>query len=80
MTDELVPVRPDIAARAHVDAAKYRAMYQHASRAPETFWADQAKRLEWIQIPHQDQGHQLQGRCVDQVVRGRRSECLGVLP
>jgi acetyl-CoA synthetase len=51
MTDELVPVRSDIATRAHVDAAKYRAMYEHAARAPETFWAEQAKRLEWVRFP-----------------------------
>jgi acetyl-CoA synthetase len=51
MTDELVPVRSDIATRAHVDAAKYRAMYEHAAGAPETFWAEQAKRLEWVRFP-----------------------------
>jgi acetyl-CoA synthetase len=51
MTNELFAVRPAIAARAHVDAVKYRAMYEHASRAPETFWAEQAKRLEWVKFP-----------------------------
>ena len=51
MANEQVPVRPDIAARAHVDAAKYRAMYEHASHAPETFWAEQAKRLGWVKFP-----------------------------
>ena len=24
---------------------------EHASRAPETFWAEQAKRLEWVRFP-----------------------------
>jgi acetyl-CoA synthetase len=51
MDNELFAVRPAIAARAHVDAAKYRAMVEHASRAPETFWAEQAKRLEWVRFP-----------------------------
>jgi acetyl-CoA synthetase len=51
MDNELFAVRPAIAARAHVDAAKYRAMVEHASRAPEIFWAEQAKRLEWVRFP-----------------------------
>ena len=51
MDNELFAVRPTIAARAHVDAAKYRAMVEHASRAPEIFWAEQAKRLEWVRFP-----------------------------
>ena len=51
MDNELFAVKPAIAARAHVDAAKYRAMVEHASRAPQVFWAEQAKRLEWVRFP-----------------------------
>jgi acetyl-CoA synthetase len=45
------PVKPSIAARAHVDAAKYRAMYEQAASDPDTFWAGQAKRVDWITPP-----------------------------
>jgi acetyl-CoA synthetase len=51
MDNELFAVKPAIAARAHVDAAKYRAMVEQASRAPQIFWAEQAKRLEWVRFP-----------------------------
>lgn len=51
MANELFPVRPDIAARAHVDAAKYQVMQEQASRAPDAFWAQQAQRLAWVQFP-----------------------------
>jgi acetyl-CoA synthetase len=45
------PVKPSIAAHAHVDAARYRAMYDQAASDPDTFWAAQAKRLDWIKPP-----------------------------
>jgi acetyl-CoA synthetase len=45
------PVKPSIAARAHVDAAKYRAMFEQALHDPDTFWAAQSKRVDWIKKP-----------------------------
>jgi acetyl-CoA synthetase len=45
------PVKPSIAARAHVDAAQYRAMYEQAATDPDTFWAAQARRVDWIKPP-----------------------------
>ncbi len=48
---ETIPVRPEIAAHAHVDAAKYRAMVERAARAPDAFWAEQAKRIPWMKAP-----------------------------
>ncbi|MBN9562106.1 MAG: acetate--CoA ligase [Alphaproteobacteria bacterium] len=55
MTDarepEIIPVKPEIAAKAHVNAAKYREMYERAARAPDAFWAEQAKRIAWIKAP-----------------------------
>ncbi|SDF84090.1 acetyl-coenzyme A synthetase [Onishia taeanensis] len=45
------PVRDDIAANAWVDNAKYLAMYQQSVDDPEGFWAEQAKRLDWIKAP-----------------------------
>jgi acetyl-CoA synthetase len=45
------PVKPSIAARAHVDDAKYQAMFAQASHDPDTFWAAQARRVDWIKPP-----------------------------
>ncbi|PXX98463.1 acetate--CoA ligase [Halomonas sp. LBP4] len=45
------PVRDDFAANAHADWAKYQAMYQQSLDDPEGFWAEQAKRLDWIKAP-----------------------------
>ena len=45
------PVKPSIAARAHVDADRYRAMYEQAAGDPDTFWAREAKRVDWIKAP-----------------------------
>ncbi|PMR70061.1 acetate--CoA ligase [Halomonas heilongjiangensis] len=45
------PVRDDFAANAHADRAKYQAMYQQSLDDPEGFWAEQAKRLDWIKAP-----------------------------
>src|SRR5580658_2920731 len=50
--DALVfPVKPEIAAHAHVTAEGYRTMYEHATRDPDGFWAEQAKRIAWIKPP-----------------------------
>ena len=39
---------PETIARAHVDAAKYDAMYAASMDDPEAFWGEQGKRLDWI--------------------------------
>ena len=36
-------------ARAHIDAAKYESMYAAAAENPESFWAEEGKRIDWIQ-------------------------------
>ncbi|MGH7156406.1 MAG: AMP-binding protein, partial [Acetobacteraceae bacterium] len=48
---QVIPVRPEIAAHAHVNDARYREMYHQAARDPDTFWAEQARRLAWIKPP-----------------------------
>ncbi|MFP4045372.1 MAG: acetate--CoA ligase [Rhodosalinus sp.] len=40
-------------ARAHVDAAAYERMYAQSVSDPETFWAREAQRLDWIKAPTQ---------------------------
>ena len=48
---ELYPVPDDLAARAHMDRAAYDAARIAARQKPDAFWAEQAKRLDWIQPP-----------------------------
>ena len=44
----LFPVPESIAGRAHIDAARYEAMYAHSVADPEGFWAEQARELlQW---------------------------------
>ncbi|MGG5809843.1 acetate--CoA ligase [Falsiroseomonas sp. CW058] len=51
MTDSLIAVKPEIAARAHIDAARYKAMYETAEKDPDAFWAKEAQRIAWIKAP-----------------------------
>jgi acetyl-CoA synthetase len=44
-------VRADFAARAYVDQAGYRARYERAARDPDGYWAEEAKRIAWMQPP-----------------------------
>ncbi|MDR5897490.1 acetate--CoA ligase [Halomonas vilamensis] len=46
------PVRDDIAANTWADEKTYAAMYQRSVDDPEGFWAEQAKRLDWIKAPN----------------------------
>ena len=39
---------PDMIANAHVDAAKYDAMYNASINNPEDFWKEQGGRVDWI--------------------------------
>ncbi|MDQ2892679.1 MAG: AMP-binding protein, partial [Pseudomonadota bacterium] len=45
------PVSGDWATDARVDAAAYDRLYAAAARDPDTFWLDQAKRLDWTSPP-----------------------------
>jgi acetyl-CoA synthetase len=47
----LFPVRPEVAAHAHVTIERYRDMYEHANRDPDGFWASQARRIAWMKAP-----------------------------
>ena len=48
MSQDIYPVTPEIAAAAHIDAAKYDAMYRQSIEDPDAFWGEQGKRLDWI--------------------------------
>ena len=47
----LFHVPPATAADAHVDAKALRLMTNHAATDPNAFWAEQAKRLDWMRFP-----------------------------
>ncbi len=42
------PPSADLAANAHVDLARYDAMYAASIADPDTFWGEQGKRVDWI--------------------------------
>ena len=48
MSEILIPVPAEWKRRAFIDAAKYEEMYQASIRDPEMFWAQEARKLEWI--------------------------------
>src|SRR4051812_32476933 len=49
--DTLIAVKPEIAARAHIDAGKLAAMTARAKSDPDGFWRDEAARIAWIKQP-----------------------------
>ncbi len=51
MTDEMFHVKPDLAASAHVNAARHGLMTNHALHDPDSFWLEQARRLDWFRMP-----------------------------
>jgi len=45
---KIYDVKPDIAAKAHINAETYKTLYQRSIEKPETFWAEQAEQfLVW---------------------------------
>jgi acetyl-CoA synthetase len=58
---QVIAVRPEIAAKAHVTAEQYREMYERAARAPDAFWAEQARRIAWIEPPTQIKNTSFEG-------------------
>ena len=42
------PPSDEFAANAHVDAARYEAMYRASVEDPDAFWAEHGRRLDWI--------------------------------
>src|SRR5205814_10150887 len=48
MSEKTYDVSADWAKRAWVDDAKYREMYARSVKDPNGFWAEHAKRIDWI--------------------------------
>jgi len=49
--DALIAVKPEIASKARVDEARYRAMCDEAARDPEGFWRKEMRRIAWMREP-----------------------------
>jgi acetyl-CoA synthetase len=47
MNDKIYEVPADWRKRAYIDDANYREMYAASIRDPDSFWAEQAKRIHW---------------------------------
>ncbi len=47
MTDTVYPVPAATAARTRVTAGRYAELYAHSISQPESFWAEQGRRLQW---------------------------------
>jgi len=48
MSDKIYDVPADWRKRAYVDDAKYKDLYARSIKDPNGFWAEQAKRIDWI--------------------------------
>ena len=48
MNAKTYPVSSEWAARAHIDKVQYDQMYRRSVEDPDVFWAEQAKRIDWI--------------------------------
>src|SRR3569623_2049325 len=51
MSEKIYDVPAEWAKRAWVDEAKYKDMYARSIADPNAFWAEQAKRVDWMQAP-----------------------------
>jgi acetyl-CoA synthetase len=47
-SEKLYPVSAEWASRAYVDEAKYNAMYEASVKAPDAFWGEHGKRIDWM--------------------------------
>src|SRR5215216_2979356 len=52
MSEKIYDVTADWSKRAWVDEAKYREMYARSVSDPNGFWAEQARRVDWIKPFH----------------------------
>jgi acetyl-CoA synthetase len=48
---ERIPPPPDAIRNTHCTAAQYDALYRQSLDDPDTFWAEQAKRIDWVTAP-----------------------------
>ncbi len=49
--NDVVAIKPEIEAGALINKAQYEDMYARAAAAPDAFWAEECKRIDWIKPP-----------------------------
>ena len=77
MSDKIYDVPPEWKKRAFIDEAKYQAMYRQSVEDPDGFWAEQAKRIDWIKPFTKVKNTIVRARQrLDQLVRGRHAQRL----
>ncbi|MFD2190904.1 acetate--CoA ligase [Pistricoccus aurantiacus] len=48
---DIYPVRDEFAQQAWIDRDAYQKLYRQSIDDPDSFWAEQAKRIDWIKTP-----------------------------
>ena len=48
---DIYPVPEDFKQRAHLDQADYENVYRASVEDPEAFWAETARRIDWLRFP-----------------------------
>ncbi|MGB8634777.1 MAG: acetate--CoA ligase [Rhodanobacteraceae bacterium] len=51
MSSSIHRVPAELAEHARINASQYRELYQKSIENPEAFWAEIAKRLDWVSVP-----------------------------
>ncbi|AGH45534.1 acetate--CoA ligase [Paraglaciecola psychrophila 170] len=51
MTDTIYPVSEQAKKHTHLNKVQYLEMYQQSVAFPDSFWAEQAKVLDWYKFP-----------------------------
>jgi acetyl-CoA synthetase len=48
---QVIPVKPEISVKAHINATRYQDMFERAARDPDGFWAEHCRRIAWMKAP-----------------------------
>ncbi|WP_234730831.1 acetate--CoA ligase [Acidocella facilis] len=48
---DIIPVKPEVEAKTLINAARFEQMTNAAASNPETFWAEECKRISWMKPP-----------------------------
>jgi len=51
MSEKIYDVSTEWTKRAWIDQAKYKDMYARSISDPSAFWAEQARRIDWMKTP-----------------------------
>ncbi|HEY0129964.1 MAG TPA: acetate--CoA ligase, partial [Allosphingosinicella sp.] len=49
--DSRIPPPAALAGSSHADAETYETLYRQSLDDPDSFWAEQARRIDWIEVP-----------------------------